>query len=84
MNPVSSGYADVDGIKLWHEVYGEGTARADPWRMTTIGAIQGWVQPLAILGPSQREGNVGLAAKGESMTLEEHRQRHVELHALPG
>jgi hypothetical protein len=52
--------------------------------MTTIGAIQGWVQPLAILGPSQREGNVGLAAKGESMTLEEHRQRHVELHALPG
>ena len=32
MNPVSSGYADVDGIKLWHEVYGEGTARADPWR----------------------------------------------------
>jgi hypothetical protein len=24
MKPVSSGYADVNGIKLYHEIYGEG------------------------------------------------------------
>jgi pimeloyl-ACP methyl ester carboxylesterase len=46
--PTSSGYADVNGIKLYHEIYGEG----DPLvlihgGLTTIGQIQGWVQPLA-------------------------------------
>jgi hypothetical protein len=24
MNPTKSGYADVNGIKLYHEIYGEG------------------------------------------------------------
>jgi pimeloyl-ACP methyl ester carboxylesterase len=46
--PTSSGYADVNGIKLYHEIYGEG----DPLvlihgGLTTIGQLQGWVQPLA-------------------------------------
>jgi hypothetical protein len=44
MKPVSSGYADVNGIMLYHEIYGEG----DPLvlihgGLTTIGEMQGWV-----------------------------------------
>jgi pimeloyl-ACP methyl ester carboxylesterase len=43
-----SGYADVNGIKLYHEIHGEG----DPLvlihgGLTTIGEMQGWLQPLA-------------------------------------
>ena len=48
MKPTSSGYADVNGIKLYHEIYGQG----EPLMLihgglTTIGEMQGWVQPLA-------------------------------------
>jgi pimeloyl-ACP methyl ester carboxylesterase len=48
MKPVSSGYADVNGIKLYHEIYGQG----DPLvlihgGLTAIVEMQGWVQPLA-------------------------------------
>ena len=48
MKPVTSGYADVNGIKLYHEIYGRG----DPLvlvhgGLTTIGEMQRWVQPLA-------------------------------------
>ena len=48
MKPVSSGYADLNGIKLYHEIYSEG----EPLLLihgglTTIDEIQGWVQPLA-------------------------------------
>ena len=44
MKPTSSGYADVNGIKLYHEIYGEG----EPLMLihgglTTIGEIKdGW------------------------------------------
>ena len=43
-----SDYADVNGIRLYHEIYGQG----DPLvlihgGLTTIGEMQGWVQPLA-------------------------------------
>ena len=43
-----SGYADVNGIRLYHEICGEG----EPLilihgGLTTIGEMQGWVQPLA-------------------------------------
>jgi pimeloyl-ACP methyl ester carboxylesterase len=48
MKPVSSGYADVNGIKLYHEIYGEGEPLVlIPGGLTTIGEMQGWVQPLA-------------------------------------
>ena len=45
---MSSGYADVNGIKLYHEMYDQG----DPLvlihgGLTTIVEMQGWVQPLA-------------------------------------
>jgi len=48
MNPTKSGYADVNGIKLYYEIYGEGEALVlIHGGLTTIGEMQGWVQPLA-------------------------------------
>jgi pimeloyl-ACP methyl ester carboxylesterase len=48
MKPVSSGYADVNGIKLYHEIYGEGEPLVlIHGGLTTIGEMQGWMQPLA-------------------------------------
>jgi len=45
---MSSGYADVNGIKLYHEIYGQGEPLVlIHGGLTTIGEIQGWVQPLA-------------------------------------
>ncbi len=47
MKPVSSGYADVNGIKLYHEIYGEGEPLVlIHGGLTTIGEMQGWVLPL--------------------------------------
>jgi pimeloyl-ACP methyl ester carboxylesterase len=48
MKLMRSGYADVNGIKLYYEIYGHG----DPLvlihgGLTTIGEMQGWVQSLA-------------------------------------
>src|SRR5580693_2335296 len=48
MKPVSSGYADINGIRLYHEIYGQG----EPLMLihgglTTIGEMAVWVQPLA-------------------------------------
>jgi pimeloyl-ACP methyl ester carboxylesterase len=49
MKPVSSGYADVNGINLYHEIYGEGEPLVlIHGGLTTIGEMQGWVQPLAL------------------------------------
>jgi pimeloyl-ACP methyl ester carboxylesterase len=48
MNPVITGYADVNGIKLYHEIYGQGEPLVlIHGGLTTIGEMQGWVQPLA-------------------------------------
>ena len=48
MKPVSSGYADVNGIKLYHEIYGQGEPLVlTHGGLTTIGEMQEWVQPLA-------------------------------------
>ena len=48
MKPVKSGYAEVNGIKLYHEIYGSGEPLVLlPGGLTTIGEMQGWVQPLA-------------------------------------
>jgi len=48
MKPTSTGHADMNGIKLYHEIYGQG----EPLMLihgglTTIDEMQGWVQPLA-------------------------------------
>jgi len=43
---VLSSYADVNGIKLYHEIYGEGEPLVlIHGGLTTIGEMQGWVQP---------------------------------------
>ena len=45
---MSSDYADVNGIKLYHEIYGQGEPLVlIHGGLTTIGEMQGWVQPLA-------------------------------------
>jgi pimeloyl-ACP methyl ester carboxylesterase len=48
MKPTSSGYADVNGIKLYHEIYGQGEPLVlIHGGLTTIDEMQGWVQRLA-------------------------------------
>jgi len=48
MKPVSSGYADVNSIRLYHEIHGQGEPLVlIHGRLTKIGEIEGWVQPLA-------------------------------------
>ncbi|HEY7854838.1 MAG TPA: alpha/beta hydrolase [Terriglobales bacterium] len=48
MKPVTSGYAEVNGVKLYHEIHGEG----EPLvllhgGLTVIDQMRGWLQPLA-------------------------------------
>jgi pimeloyl-ACP methyl ester carboxylesterase len=48
MQPTRTGYADVNGIELYHEIYGQG----EPLVLihggfTTIGQMQGWIEALA-------------------------------------
>jgi pimeloyl-ACP methyl ester carboxylesterase len=48
MKKVSSGYADVNGINLYHEIYGEGEPLVlIHGGLTTIGEMRGWVESLA-------------------------------------
>ncbi len=48
IEPVSSGYAAVNGINMYHEIYGEGEPLVlIHGGLTTIEQMQGWVQPLA-------------------------------------
>ena len=48
MKPVSSGYADINSIRLYHEIYGQGEPLVlIHGGLTTIGEMQGWVQALA-------------------------------------
>ncbi|HEY2584531.1 MAG TPA: alpha/beta hydrolase [Tepidisphaeraceae bacterium] len=48
MKPVRSSYAEVNGIKLYHEIHGSGEPLVlIHGGLTTIGEMQGWVQPLA-------------------------------------
>jgi pimeloyl-ACP methyl ester carboxylesterase len=50
MKPAKSGYADVNGIKLYHEIYGAGEPLVlIHGGLTTIGEMQLWVRPLAKL-----------------------------------
>src|SRR5713226_3784712 len=46
--PVSSGYADVNGIKLYHEIYGQGEPLVLlPGGLMTIGEMSTLLEPLA-------------------------------------
>ncbi|HEX3245603.1 MAG TPA: alpha/beta hydrolase [Chloroflexota bacterium] len=47
MKPVSSGYADVNGIQLYHEIYGSGEPLVlVHGGLTTIGEMEAWIDPL--------------------------------------
>ncbi len=48
LTPVSPGYADVNGINLYHEVYGEGEPLVLlPGGLMTIGEMSALIEPLA-------------------------------------
>jgi pimeloyl-ACP methyl ester carboxylesterase len=48
MKATSRGYADLNGIRLYHEIYGQGEPLVlIHGGLTTIEEMQGWVQPLA-------------------------------------
>lgn len=48
VKPTASGYSDVNGIRLYHEIYGQGEPLVlIHGRLTTIGEMQGWMQHLA-------------------------------------
>lgn len=48
MKPTTSSYADVNGIKLYYEIYGEGEPLVlIHGGLTTIAEMQGWIQSLA-------------------------------------
>ncbi len=69
MEPVSSGYADVNGIKLYHEIYGEGEPLVlIHGGLTTIGEMQGWVQPLA-----KTRRVIAVEMQGHGRTADTHR-----------
>jgi pimeloyl-ACP methyl ester carboxylesterase len=49
MNPMRRGYAKVNGISLYHEIYGQGEPLVlIHGGLTTIGEMQGWIEPLAM------------------------------------
>ena len=48
MTPTSSGYADVNGIGIYHEIYGEGEPLVlIHGGLMTIGEMRPWAEPLA-------------------------------------
>jgi len=48
MQPTHSGFAEVNGIRLYHEIYGEGAPLVlIHGGLTTIPELQGWIEPLA-------------------------------------
>src|SRR6188768_1476227 len=48
MEPMTRGYANVNGINLYYEIHGEGEPLVlIHGGLTTIGEMQGWVESLA-------------------------------------
>jgi pimeloyl-ACP methyl ester carboxylesterase len=48
MKPARSGHVAVNGIRLYHEIYGSGEPLVlIHGGLTTIGEMQGWIEPLA-------------------------------------
>ena len=72
MQPASSGYADVNGINLYHEIYGEGEPLVlIHGGLTTIGEMQRWVQPLA-----QTRQVIAVEMQGHGRTADTDRPMH--------
>ena len=69
VKPVRSGYADVNGIKLYHEIFGQGQPMVlIHGGLTTIGEMQGWVQPLA-----KTRQVIAVEMQGHGRTADTHR-----------
>lgn len=69
MTPLSTGYAAVNGSTLYHEIYGQGEPLVLlPGGLTTIGEMQGWVQPLA-----QRRQVIAVELQGHGHTADTDR-----------
>jgi pimeloyl-ACP methyl ester carboxylesterase len=69
MKPVSSGYADVNGIKLYHEIYGEGEPLVlIHGGLTTIDEMRPWVEPL-----SQARQVIAVEMQGHGRTADTDR-----------
>ena len=69
MTPLSTGYDEVNGITLYHEIYGQGEPLVLlPGGLTTIGEMQGWVQPLA-----QRRQVIAVELQGHGHTADTDR-----------
>jgi len=69
MKPVSSGYAAVNGIKMYYELYGEGEPLVlIHGGLTTIGEMQGWVEPLA-----KRRRVIAVEMQGHGRTADTER-----------
>src|SRR2546429_558240 len=61
MKPMSGGYADVNGIKLYHEIYGQGEPLVlIPGGPAAVGEKRGWVFALE----KTRRGTPGGTAPG--------------------
>jgi pimeloyl-ACP methyl ester carboxylesterase len=70
MNPVSTGYADVNGIRLYHEIHGQGAPLVlIHGGLTTIDEMQGWVRPLA-----ETRRVIALEMQGHGRTADTDRQ----------
>ena len=70
ISPTIRGYVDVNGIRLYHEIYGRG----EPivlihGGLTTIGEMQRWVQPLA-----KRWQVIAVEMQGHGRTADTDRQ----------
>ena len=68
--PTTGGYADVNGIRLYHEIYGRGEPLVlIHGGLTTISQMQGWVQPLA-----KRWQVIAVEMQGHGRTADTDRQ----------
>ena len=74
LKPARSGYAEVNGIQLYHEIYGSGEPLVlIHGGLTTIGEMQGWVQPLA-----QTRQVVAVEMQGHGRTADTDRPMEFE------
>jgi pimeloyl-ACP methyl ester carboxylesterase len=69
MKLMSSGYADVNGIRLYCEIYGQGEPLVlIHGGLTTIGEMEGWVQQLA-----KTRQVIGVEMQGHGRTIDTDR-----------
>ena len=70
IKPTTGGYADVNGIRLYHEIYGHGEPLVlIHGGLTTISQMQGWITPLA-----RRWQVIAVEMQGHGRTADTDRQ----------